>query len=163
MGLIFMQETRSPAGWSSLATEEVTTPLPRPDITPPVTKMYFMYCRRSLGYYLLGGGGSGASSGVRRTIQMQPAISRTEPATWWTAVTRYPHLRNRAHAPACPDDASRSWRVPSRPRRPGPVSGHRHDAEPAVHASSVPFHYLRLPVSAGVQHVQRGLISPIRP
>ncbi len=40
-GSIFRQVTLRPESWRSLATEEVVMPLPRPDITPPVTKMYF--------------------------------------------------------------------------------------------------------------------------
>jgi hypothetical protein len=36
-----MHETFLPASWSNFAVEDVTTPLPRPDITPPVTKINF--------------------------------------------------------------------------------------------------------------------------
>ena len=36
-----MQVTVRPDLWRILAREEVVMPLPSPDITPPVTKMYF--------------------------------------------------------------------------------------------------------------------------
>ena len=36
-----MQVTFNPESWRSFAREDVVMPFPRPDITPPVTKMYF--------------------------------------------------------------------------------------------------------------------------
>jgi hypothetical protein len=40
-GSIFRHVARRPESWSSLAREDDVIPLPRPDMTPPVTKMYF--------------------------------------------------------------------------------------------------------------------------
>jgi hypothetical protein len=36
-----MHVTVRPERWRILAREEVVMPFPKPDITPPVTKMYF--------------------------------------------------------------------------------------------------------------------------
>ena len=41
-GSIYTQETFWFESCKSLEIEEVTTPFPRPDITPPVTKMNFV-------------------------------------------------------------------------------------------------------------------------
>src|SRR3989304_2411594 len=40
-GSTFTQDTLRPVFWRSLAIEAEVTPLPRPDITPPVTNMNF--------------------------------------------------------------------------------------------------------------------------
>ena len=45
-----MQETFKPSNCNNLAVEDVITPLPNPDITPPVIKMNFGF----LPFMLLG-------------------------------------------------------------------------------------------------------------
>jgi hypothetical protein len=41
-GSIFIGRAFSPEARRSLAMEAVITPFPRPDMTPPVTNMYFL-------------------------------------------------------------------------------------------------------------------------
>ena len=43
-----MAVTLSPRDFKSLPMDEAVMPLPSPDITPPVTMMYFMYIPRGI-------------------------------------------------------------------------------------------------------------------
>ena len=76
-GSNFWIVTENPRAWSSLASEAEIMPFPREEVTPPVTKMYLVMARSSVGTGREGSEGAGGNGVAYARECAQSCLGRT--------------------------------------------------------------------------------------